>query len=50
MFAQLVHSAAGPRVTHTFVDGKCLYANKEWQTLDIAETSARAEVWRERLA
>ena len=50
VFAQLVHSAAGPRVTHTFVDGKCLYADNEWRTLDIAETSARADVWRERLA
>lgn len=50
VFAQLVHAAAGANVTHTFVDGKCLYADGEWRTLDIAETSARADVWRERLA
>ena len=49
VFAQLVHAAAGPRVTHTFVDGQCLYADGEWKTLDVAEILRRAQLWRERL-
>ena len=49
VFAQLVHAAAGPRVTHAFVDGECLYANGEWKTLDMAETLRRATMWQERL-
>ena len=49
VFAQLVHAAAAPRVTHTFVDGQCLYADGEWKTLDVAEILRRAQLWRERL-
>ena len=48
--AQLVHCGAGRCVTHTFVNGRCLYADGEWKTLDIDQTLARATAWRDRLA
>lgn len=48
--AQLVHAGAGPRVTHTFVNGRCVYDNGTWPTLDIDDTLARATHWRSRLA
>ena len=44
--AQLVHGAAGARVTHTFVGGRLLYENGAYHTLDIEATLARAEQWR----
>ena len=47
--AQLIHGNAGAQVTHTFVGGRCVYANGDWKTLDIAETLARAAAWRERM-
>ena len=48
--AQLVHAGAGGRVTHTFVNGRCVYDNGAWPTLDIDETLSRAASWRARLA
>lgn len=48
--SQLIHCAAGPRVTHTFIDGQCVFEDGRWLTLDIDETLQRAERWRERLA
>ncbi|MYD98081.1 MAG: TRZ/ATZ family hydrolase [Gammaproteobacteria bacterium] len=48
--AQLVHAAAGARVTHTFVNGRCVYENGTWPTLDIDETRARAAHWGSRLS
>ena len=47
--AQLIHASTGPRVTHTFIGGRCVYANGHWTTLDIDETLARAALWRDRL-
>ena len=47
--ATLVHSDAGARVTHTFIDGQCVYEHGAWNTLDIDEVLARAESWRARL-
>ena len=48
--AQLIHAAAGARVSHTFVNGRCLYAEGRWQTLDIHDTLGRAAAWRTQLA
>lgn len=48
--ASLVHSDAGARVTHTFVDGRCVYENGAWNTLDIDEVLAKAASWRGRLS
>lgn len=48
--AALVHSDAGARVTHTFIDGQCVYANGAWNTLDIDEVLAKAVSWRTRLS
>lgn len=47
--AQLVHNAAGPRVTHTFVGGRLLYENGVYHTLDIDAVLAQAGHWRERM-
>ena len=48
-YAALVHSNAGARVTHTFVDGQCIYEDGAWKTLDIDEVLERAGEWRVRL-
>ena len=48
--SQLIHCAAGPRVTHTFINGQCVYENGRWYTLDIGEALHRAELWHTRLA
>ena len=48
--AQLVHAASGPRVTHTFIDGRCVYANGEWPTLDIDDILQRVARWRDKLS
>ena len=47
--AALVHSDAGARVTHTFIEGQCVYEDGAWTTLDIDEILARAKSWRARL-
>lgn len=47
--AALIHAAAGARVTHTFIDGRCVYENGVWHTLDIDEVLAKAAFWRRRL-
>ena len=47
--AALVHSDAGARVTHTFIDGRCVYENGSWNTLDIEQVLARAGDWQARL-
>ena len=47
--ATLVHSDAGARVTHTFIDGRCVYENGAWNTLDIDEVLSRAGSWRAKL-
>ena len=50
LHSQLIHCAAGPRVTHTFINGQCVYRNGRWLTLDIDDVLQRAERWRTRLA
>ena len=47
--AQLIHAAAGARVSHTFVNGRCLYADGHWQTVDIHDVLGRAAAWRTQL-
>ncbi|MCY3813499.1 MAG: TRZ/ATZ family hydrolase [Gammaproteobacteria bacterium] len=48
--AQVVHGAAGARVTHAFVDGQLLYEDGAYHTLDIDDVLAKAASWRGRLA
>lgn len=48
--AQLIHAGGGARVTHTFINGQCVYANGEWPTLDIDEVLNRASQWRDKLS
>lgn len=47
--AQLVHSAPGARVTHTFVNGRLVYEEGAYRTLDIDAVLDSARVWRDRL-
>ncbi len=46
--AQLVHCA--PRVTHTFINGRLVFEDGVYHTLDVDEILHRAELWRARLA
>jgi len=48
--AQLVHTPAGGRVTHTFVNGRCVFEDGDWKTLEIDEVLSRAAAWSEKLA
>ena len=47
--AQLVHGAAGARVSHAFVDGRLLYEDGTFHTLDIDDVLAQAASWRGKL-
>ena len=49
LHAALVHADAGARVTHTFIDGQCVYDDGVWSTLDIEEVLAKAASWRRRI-
>ena len=48
--AGLVHGAAGPHVSHTFVNGRLLYENGTYHTIDIDQALAQAAHWRRELA
>ena len=48
--AQLIHCAAGGRVTHAFVEGELLYENGVYHSLDIDDVLGRAADWRAKLA
>jgi 5-methylthioadenosine/S-adenosylhomocysteine deaminase len=43
LVANLVHSARGSDVTHVLVDGRLLYQDGEYLTLDAARIMAEAE-------
>ena len=49
LHAALVHADAGARVTHTFIDGRCVYEEGVWPTLDVGEVLAKAASWRSKL-
>ena len=48
--AQLVHTAAGSRVSHAYVAGECRYDNGSFPTIDIDHLQHRATLWRRRMA
>ncbi len=48
--SQLVYACNGSQVTHSWVAGRPLMANRELLTLDIDALTARAQHWAERLA
>ncbi|MDE0691657.1 MAG: TRZ/ATZ family hydrolase [Gammaproteobacteria bacterium] len=47
--AQLVHTAAGSRVSHAYVAGECRYENGSYPTIDIDELRHRAGIWQGRM-
>ena len=47
--SQLVYACSGAEVTHSWVAGRALVAERELRTLDLRETLARAAVWGERI-
>lgn len=46
---QLVHTQAGQHVSHVWVEGRCLYEERRFNTLDIERVMARAREWPERM-
>ncbi len=46
---QLVHTQAGQHVSHVWVNGRCLYQQGRFNTLDIERVMARAQAWPERM-
>ena len=45
LHAQLVHTQAGPHVTHAWIRGKCVFASGRHTTLNVDRTVAKAEAW-----
>lgn len=48
--AQLVHGSAGARVSHVFIDGRLVYRNGAYASLDIDAVLDAAQRWRGALA
>lgn len=48
--AQLVHAQAGRHVSHVWVNGRCLYEQGRFHTLDLPGILARAAEWPRRMA
>jgi 5-methylthioadenosine/S-adenosylhomocysteine deaminase len=48
--SQLVYAASGAQVTHSWVAGRPLLEERRLTTLNLQETLARAEVWRQKIA
>ena len=48
--AQLVHAQAGRHVSHVWVNGRCLYEQGRFHTLDVPRVLARAREWPARMA
>ncbi len=47
--AQLIHTAAGSRVSHTYVAGECRYENGGFPTIDVDDLRQRAAIWQGRM-
>ena len=47
--AQLMHTAAGSRVSHTYVAGQCRYENGHYPSIDIDHLQHRTALWRARI-
>lgn len=45
----IVHGAAGASVSHVWVAGRCLYAEKTFQTLDVDDLGSRVHDWQSRI-
>ena len=47
--AQLIHTAAGSRVSHAYVAGQCRYDNGNYPTIDIDHLQHRTALWQSRM-
>lgn len=47
--AALIHTAAGTRVSHTYVAGQCRFENGVFPSIDIDQLKRRATIWRNRM-
>ncbi len=47
--SQLVYTACGHLVTHSWINGKPVLADREPATIDIAEVQAKARQWKEKI-
>lgn len=47
--SHLVYSATGMEVAYTVVEGKVLFANGKFTTLDFKEVTKKAEAWRKKI-
>ena len=48
--AQLIHTSAGSRVSHTYVAGECRYDNGSYPTIDIDALRRRGAIWQGRMS
>ncbi len=48
--AQLIHTAAGNRISHTYIAGQCRYENGHYPSIDIDRVQHHATAWRTRMS
>jgi 5-methylthioadenosine/S-adenosylhomocysteine deaminase len=47
--SQLIYAATGSQVSHTWINGHCVYADSQYTQLDSSQLASRVETWRKRI-
>ena len=47
--SQLIYAASGQDVTHTWINGECLYKDKRYTKLNLAQLKGRVESWQKKI-
>ncbi len=47
--SQLIYVASGAHVSHTWINGQCLYQDRRFTHLDVGALRTRVEAWREKI-
>ena len=47
--SQLIYTANGQHVTHTWINGTCVYRNKLYTQIDLTDLRERVENWRKKI-
>ena len=47
--SQLIYAASGQDVTHTWINGECLYKDKEYTKLNLSQLKGRVKSWQKKL-
>ena len=47
--SQLIYTANGQHVTHTWINGTCVYRNKLYTQIDLTDLKERVENWRKKI-